>query len=272
MLTKKNKKMKRYLRFFLLFGWASICLFPSSTWSKTIRFATIDYCPFTCDPLKEEGKEGFMTDVLREVFEPIGYTLEIEMLAYARAVSLVQDGTYDGIVVVGKDFAPELLYPDMPTVIQRVAFMVNAGEPWEYTGIDSLPQVTVGIVKGYHYVVPDLVTYFEKERNNQARVLVIHGEGTTKRGIRLLQAKRITTFLEGEYSAMYELKKMGNTETVSIAGYTAEGFHDYSGFSPHNPDAVKYAQILSDSLAKLKKSGRLEDIINSYGVNFKQTP
>lgn len=264
--------MKTCSLFLLLFGWVSMSLFPSIVWAKTLRFATIDYCPFTCDPSKEEGKEGFMTDVLREAFEQTGYTLEIEMLPYARAVNLVQDGTYDGIIVVGKDFAPNLLYPDIPTVIQRVAFLVNAGNAWKYSGVESLSQVTVGIVKGYHYVDPDLVTYFKEERNNKSRVLVMHGEGTTRRGVHLLQANRITTFLEGEYSAMYELKKMGIIETVSIAGYTTEGFHDYTGFSPQNPDAALYAQILSDSLTELKKSGRLDDILNSYGINSEQTP
>lgn len=71
---------------------------------------------------------------------------------------------------------------------------------------------------------------------------------------------------------MYELKKMGIIESVSIAGHTTEGLHDYSGFSPQNPDATHYAQILSDSLAELKKSGRLDDILNSYGSHSEQTP
>lgn len=66
-------------------------------------------------------------ELVQIIFEQTGYTLEIEMLPYARAVNLVQVGTYDGIVVVGKDFAPDLLYPDTPTVIKRVAFMMNAG-------------------------------------------------------------------------------------------------------------------------------------------------
>ena len=100
----------------------------------------------------------------------------------------------------------------------------------------------------------------------------MHGEGTTNRGVRLLQANRITTFLEGEYSAMYELKNMGISESVVIAGYTTEGFNDYTGFSSHNPNATQYAQILSDTLTELKSSGRLDDILSSNGINPEQTP
>ena len=67
-----------------------------------------------------------MTDVHREVFELGGYTLEIDMLPCTRTLNSVQDGSYDGIIVVGKDSGPNLVYPDLPTVIQRVAFVVNA--------------------------------------------------------------------------------------------------------------------------------------------------
>jgi len=258
--------MKERMRWLLLFGWVSMCLSPSIVWAETIRFATIDYCPFTCEPSKEGGKEGFMTDVLREAFEPAGYTLEIEMLPYVRAVSSVQSGAYDGIVVVGKDYAPDLVYPDEPTVMQRVVFLVNAGTPWRYTGVESLAQVKVGVVRGYHYVDPDLVAYLEEEQGNEARVNVMHGDTTTNRGLRMLQTDRVSTLLEGEYSAMYELEKMGGREEVMIAGYTENAFEDYTGFSPHNPNAAEYAQILSHTIAELRKSGRLDDILHRYGI------
>ncbi|WP_427901645.1 substrate-binding periplasmic protein [Marinobacter caseinilyticus] len=213
-----------------------------------------------------------MTDVLREAFEPAGYTLEIEMLPYVRAVNSVQDGTHDGIVVVGQDYAPGLVYPDGPTVVQRVAFLVNAGTSWRYTGVASLAPVKVGIVQGYHYVDSDLINYLEQERSNEARVHVMHGDSTTNRGLRMLQTDRITTFLEGEYSAMYELDKMGARDTVVIAGHTTEAFEDYTGFSPQHPKAVQFARILSDRLTELKKSGRLADILRRYGITAEPVP
>jgi len=94
----------------LLTGWLSLCFTLPALRAETLRFATIDYCPFTCSPATEGGKEGFMTDILREALEPAGYTLQIEMLPYVRAVKSVQEGVYDGIVVVGKDYAPDLVY------------------------------------------------------------------------------------------------------------------------------------------------------------------
>ncbi len=269
---KEEKMMTTRMWCLLFFGCVSMCLSPSIIRAETIRFATIDYCPFTCDPAKEEGREGVMTDVLREAFERAGHTLEITMLPYVRAVKSVQDGEYDGIVVVGKDYAPDLVYPDRPTVVQRVAFVVNAGSPWRYEGVESLFHVIVGIVKGYHYVDPGLVTYLEEEQNNEARVNVLHGNNTTKRAFLMLLSGRIDTFLEGEYTVMYELKNSELREKVMIAGYTTKAFEDYSGFSPHNPNADQYAQLLSDTIIELKQSGKLDDILRNYGITAEQKP
>jgi polar amino acid transport system substrate-binding protein len=145
-------------------------LLPAIIWAESLSFVTIDYCPFTCDPLQEAGKEGFMTDVVREVFEGHGYSVEFEMLPYVRAVKAVEEGQYDGIVVVGRDYAPDLVYPAEPTVVQRVAFLVDAESPWRYTGVESLFNIQVGVVRGFHYVDPELVAYLDAERDNKARV------------------------------------------------------------------------------------------------------
>lgn len=259
-MTKARKRCLNFL------AWTAVCLFPSILWAETLRFATIDYCPFTCDPAKAGGKEGFMTDVLRLAFEPAGYRIELEMLPYVRAVEAVREGNFDGIVVVGKDYAPDFIYPDRPTVIQRVAFLVNADTQWRYTGVESLRHVTVGIVRGYHYVDPDLIAYLA-DPGNAERVNVIHGSNTTQRGLRMLRRERITTFLEGEFSALYELDKLGVEEAVTIAGYTTTAFEDYTGFSPGNPNADRYAQILSATLSKLTRSGRLADLLSPYGIH-----
>ncbi len=82
----------------------------------------------------------------------------------------------------------------------------------------------------------------------------------------MLQANRVNTFLEGEYSAVYQLDKLGIRERVTIAGYTTEAFEDYTGFSPRNPNAARYSEILSDKLTELKKSGRLDGILRRYGI------
>ena len=57
------------------------------------------------------------------------------MTPYARAVKYTRDGNVDGIVVVGKLFAPDLVYPEMPVFSQRVVFVVKKETDWKYNGI-----------------------------------------------------------------------------------------------------------------------------------------
>lgn len=235
--------------------------------AETIKMATIDFPPFTSDPGKESGREGFMTDVVRYALKSAGYDLEVKMMPYARAVKQTRDGDVDGIVVVGKLFAPDLVYPEVPVVSQRCVFIVRKGTNWKYNGVDSLKTMKIGIVKGYHYVDEDLQTYLLSEENAN-KVDVLHGVDTTERNIKKLLEGRIDIYLEGEFSALYILNKLGVRDKVVFAGFTNNSFDDYIGFSPKSKKAAELASLMSKTIMDLKKTGKLKDFINPYTGNY----
>lgn len=234
--------------------------------AEMLRFATINYCPFTCDPALENGREGVLTDILRMALQPSGVTLQLEMLPYLRAMQVVQSGEYNGLVVANKDLMPELIYPDMPTLRQRVAFLVKAGSSWKYTGVDSLQTVTVAIVEGYSYVDADLMSYLKEHQNDSAKVILLYGQNTTEKGIQMLLKDRFTVYLEGEYSAQYVLMKLGLQDQVAVAGYSTGAFDDFTAFSPKNPQAQHYANILSETIKEATSSGKFKEILREYGI------
>ena len=235
--------------------------------AETIRMATIDFCPFTCNPDFEGGKEGFMTDVVRYALKNAGYNLEVIMLPYIRAVKQTRAGEVDGIVVVGKLFAPDLIYPEMPVVSQRVAFIVKKGTDWKYKGVNSLKTKTIGIVKGYHSVDEDLQNYL-LGKENADKIQVIYGLDTTERSIKKLLAKRIDIYLEGEISLFYALEKLGVRDKVVFAGFTDNAFDDYVGFSPECKKADELASLISRTITDLKKTGKLNDFLTPYIGNY----
>lgn len=256
----------KYFRLLLSTTCVIICIFaPTIIKADSLRFTTIDYCPFTCDPLKENGKEGFMTDVLRATFEEAGYSIEIKMFPYARAVAAVNSGEYDGIVVVGKNYAPNLVYPDIPTESQPMSFFVKNETSWKYSGVESLSEVVVGIVKGYDYADVDLNRHFE-EQSDSEKIVMLHGVNTTERGLRMLQTKRVDTYIDGEYSVLYVLEKLGLSDTIIVVGYAANRFEDFTGFNPHNPKSADYAKLLSNKIREMKKTGELNKILSRYGI------
>ena len=235
--------------------------------AETIRMATIDFCPFTCNPDMEGGKEGFMTDVVRYALRNAGYDLEVIMMPYVRAVKQTRAGEVDGIVVVGKLFAPDLIYPKMPVVSQRVAFIVKKGTDWKYKGVNSLKTKTIGIVKGYHYVDEDLQNYL-LSKENADKIQVIYGLDTTERNIKKLLAGRIDIYLEGEFSLLYALAKLGARDKVVFAGFTDDAFDDYVGFSPKSKKADELASLVSRTITDLKKTGELNGFLTPYIGNY----
>ena len=237
------------------------------TQAETIRMATIDFCPFTCNPELEGSKEGFMTDVVRYALKNAGYDLEVTMMPYVRAVKQTRAGEFDGIVVVGKLFAPDLIYPQMPVVSQRVAFIVKKGTDWKYQGVNSLKTQIIGIVKGYHYVDEDLQSYLLSEENAE-KIQVIYGLDTTERSIKKLLAGRIDIYLEGEFSLLYALEKLGARDEVVFAGFTDNAFDDYVGFSPKSNKADELASLIGRTITDLKKTEKLNDFLTPYIGNY----
>ena len=262
-MHSKEIPMSKIILFFLIL-YFSIFYACFASEAETLRFATIDYCPFTCDPLTENGKEGFMTDVVRMAFEPAGYNIEIDMLPYARALSVVQGGKYDGIIVVGKNSAPTLIYPEIPTVVQKVAFFTRESESWTYSGQESLSKVRIGIIKGYDYSGDNELSTYISQNNDTGLMDILHGQNTTERGIKMLLNKRIDAYVEGEYAVLYYLSKMQIRDQIKIADYTSELFEDYTGFSSHHPLSFHLAEILTNKIAELNQSGELDRIVGRY--------
>lgn len=132
--------------------------------------------------------------------------------------------------------------------------------------IDSLKNITIGIIKGYDYSGDKELNEYFNNNIQTGKVQVLHGIETTKRAIIKLLKKRIDVYLEGEYSVQYELNKMGVSNKVTIAGYTLEPYEDYTGFSQHHPRSAHFAKILSEGIAEMKKSGQFNQILMQYGL------
>lgn len=244
-----------------------LLLISAVTFAETLRFTSIEYCPFTCDPALHDGKEGIMTDVLRAAFEEQGYELEIDIMPYARAVQFVRDGVYDGIVVVGKYFAPNLIYPEIPTLTQRMMFMVKPTHTWRYKGYDSLSEVSIAVIKGFDYADREINQYVidNKGKNN---LVTIHGDNTTERGLMMLQTDRVDTYIEGQLTALYHIAKDNLHGEYIVAGFSADEFEDFTGFSPHSIHADRLADLLTNKIAELKANGTLSMMLSRYGIEM----
>jgi polar amino acid transport system substrate-binding protein len=241
----------------------TLALLPEA-YADTIRAAGIVYCPYTCD-LKEDGQEGFMTDIAKAVFKNAGHTYTVDMMSFARALKFVVQGTYDALAICNKADVPEggLIFPDIAIGLVSNTFVVRKDETWTYNGVESLKQIKIGAIIGY--------TWKDEELNNYMLVTEppavqrVGGEDATQKNLQKLLNKRIDAYLDDPNMVKRVASKMGIADQIKFIADVSPTPH-YIGFTPGKESSQKYAQILTEGMKKLRESGELKEILSKYGM------
>ncbi|NQY95482.1 MAG: hypothetical protein HRT43_15050, partial [Campylobacteraceae bacterium] len=66
-----------------------ILLFSHMLLAKNISIAAIDWCPQLCP---KEHKDGYIIDILEELFKNSPYTLNIKTYPWTRAIAMTRQG------------------------------------------------------------------------------------------------------------------------------------------------------------------------------------
>jgi len=242
----------------LLVGW--MLAFPLQ--AATITLVADVWCPYNCEPGSD--KPGFMIEIAQKVFGEAGHTVDYRNMPWSRAIDESRKGRFDGIIGAAKDDAPDFIYPGNPLGVSTSVFAVRKGDPWKFTGIDSLAGVAVGTIQDYSYS-EEFDAYVAENDKDSSKIQVATGEDALNINIRKLEAKRIGALVEDGYVLEYELGVQGKAGTFDIAGDL--GASDlFIAFSPAKPESAGYAKLLGEGVAKLRASGELATILARYGV------
>lgn len=236
-----------------------ILIFSPFAFGDTITLCGIVRAPYVTG---DEAKPGFLVEIAQSAFEPNGHTVEFEALPWKRAIIMVRQNTKNGLVGVIRRNVPDFIFPDEEQAFQQQRFFVNSGNPWKYKGLLSLKQVYIGVIGGYSYGQMD--SYIQKYKYTKF-VQEIFGYQSLERNIRKLERNRISVVLEDHIIMNYALKILGKTEQFTEAG-SLFGENVYISFSPNNPKSIEYATLLSNAMHKIRENGKLEEILNKYGI------
>ncbi|GGB05836.1 substrate-binding periplasmic protein [Agarivorans gilvus] len=261
--TKQIKLTKKSLTFSLLFA-SFIALFSSSVFADTLRIATDEWCPYDCIASQNQGKVGYLGDLLVETMKARGHQVEFVEVSYSRGLQLVREGKLDGTMACFREEAPDFVFPDFALGKSNSTFFSHKDSNWQYTGKDSLEQAAmIGIIKGYDYVDPTVMEYFNQHPKN---VLAITGEKPLERLLEMLINGRLTAVIEDKSVLEYKIKQMGQSEQIKVSGTTSVVIDVYASFSPKNPKSAEYAKILSEETLKMREDGRLSQLLERYGI------
>jgi polar amino acid transport system substrate-binding protein len=239
-------------------------LLPLNLFSDTLRIATDEWCPYDCLPGQNDGKVGYLGDLLVETMEARGHKVEFVEVSYTRGLELVREGKLDGTMACFREEAPDFIFPDFALGKSNSTFFSLKNSTWEYTGTNSLKEAKmIGIIDGYDYVDPTVMNYINKNPNN---VLAIKGEKPLERLLEMLLNGRITTIIEDKSVLEYKINQMGKSDLIKVAGVTDVVIDVFASFSPKKEKSKEYAKILSEETIKMREDGRLKVLLDKYGI------
>ncbi len=230
--------------------------------ADTIKLAADVWMPYNGDGKIETG---YMLDVAKKIFGSAGHTVVLEVTPWARAIDGARSGVYNGIVGAVVDDAPDFIFPKNELAMVNTEFFVKKGSKWRYTGIASLLNIKLSVIKDYAYY-DELDQYIEENQANKSRLDIAFGDNVLESNFQKLVNGRVDAIADGGAVLRYTANKMKLLGQVESAGIGTEGDPTYIAFSPALPTSKKYAQILSDGIDQLRKSGELKKILAVYGL------
>ncbi|MBF0119123.1 MAG: transporter substrate-binding domain-containing protein [Desulfobacterales bacterium] len=230
---------------------------------EQITLASDIWCPFNCAP--DSSEQGYMVEIAKTVFKKSGHDVKYILMPFARAIKESREGKVTALIGVYKEDVPDFIFPKNELGMLGFSIFTTKENNWVYNGISSLEKVSLGVIRDYTYN-SELVDYINKNASNSKKIQVIHGENPVDINIKKLLAGRLDATIETEQVFLYNAMKLGVIDKIKSSGVAVEPKEAYIAFSPTVKESKVYAEILSNGIDELRKSGELSKILNKYGL------
>jgi len=237
-------------------------LFSNLAVSDEIVLVADVWCPYNCEP--NSDTPGYLIEIAQYAFEKEGHTIKYLTLPWSRAIQMVRNGEYHGIVGTGKSETPEFIFPKEPLIRSEHVFYTNLENKWTYDGLESLKKINLGVINDYSYGAL-YEEYIRENAKNSKQITTVFGDDGLNRLIKMLEKRRIDAFIEEKQTILEYLKRSNREVTFKSAGVGSEE-QIFIAFSPNNAGSKKYAKILSKGYKELRSSGKLEILKRIYGL------
>jgi len=236
--------------------------------AKTIHVAAIDWCPLLCPYENTSGfpdeRPGYLFELAQEVFKGSGYELEVRVYPWSRAIHMVQNGKALALLAPAKEEAPDLVYPAQAIGTQKMCFFTRADSQWQYGGLADLKGQSIGAL--YDAELGEVRPYFNEHRQQFSLISV--DSDYVHRGLRMLTAKRIDSFIFPYAATQYVINTTLNPELFKIAGCLASS-DIFMAFTPRGEKQgqVRVLKHLFDQrIQQLEQSGYIAELLARYGL------
>ena len=160
----------------------SLMLFtlPKVASSDEILIVADEWCPYNC--ALDSDSPGYIVEIVKYAFEKQGHNISYKVVPWARAIEGCRDGTYNAIIGAGKDEVPDFIFHDDEIGLASHSFFVKKESGWNFTSLDSLNNVTLGVIGDYSYGTL-FDEYIKPNENHPTRLSTVSGEDALGRSI-----------------------------------------------------------------------------------------
>jgi polar amino acid transport system substrate-binding protein len=233
---------------------------PAPLPAETITLLSDPWCPFACD--LSNPQPGYMVEIARAVFEPLGHHIQYRVVPFARAEQEVLAGRAHGFVGVLK--LPRRMsfhFPKEEQGLARVCFFTLPDMNWRYQGADSLKGLRVGSASGYSYGNEiDAVLH-----SRGTKLDAVSGNNALQLNLEKLGRHRVDVVVE--YAPVMAYMLTHSDMELKNAGCSSGADPLYIAFSPRQPNSRLYAKQLSAGMERLRRNGKLTQILTRYGLS-----
>lgn len=233
--------------------------------ARPIVIASDPWCPYACDP-EADGREGYMVDMIREIFEGAGLKVEYRVVNFAMMKRMARDGSATALPGAATTMDGAIRLPSLAQGNSANAVALSRSLSFKFHKPQDFEPFRLGVIKDYDYGGA-LQSYVDQNNQNPDRILVLSGFGYSHlvQGLRMLTAGRMDMLLDDHNVLRWQIRRMGLEQhvTTQSLGDDADLF---VGFSENDPRAPVLAQMMADGTRRLRASGRLAAIMRNYGL------
>jgi len=221
--------------------------------AEEILLVADSWCPVNCEPGAE--RLGYVVDIARAVFIPLGDSVRYELRPWLRAKREVTDGTADGLIAATNEKG--LAFPREIIGTLDNDYFTRRGDSWKYENPMSMSGKAIGTVAGYQY--GDIEPLMKTSINAYA----LSGSNVTRRSLDMLLSKRVDVLVDWGPIIIYTARENGMSDKIRHAGRGGNSRKLYLAFTGDRRDL---AEAWDKGVARLREDGTLTKILARYGL------
>lgn len=229
---------------------------------KPVTLVADEWCPQHCT--SPPDRKGYIIDIVEQALTAEGVPFTIKFMPWIRAMRMTENGKFDGLLTPSVNGYPQFLYHSESVGYQQYCFYVNANSAWTYAAPKDLNGKRLGYLK--ESGLGELEAYLQKHKNAIQIKEVAGGKNFTREIFRFLAAGRADTIIMTSDVYNFGVRNGDIDASFKTAGCLANERLAVGLTKANTERSRRISALLDSGIRKLRKNGRLNAILNDYGI------